>query len=116
MANEEHMQRLTQGVNAWNAWRQEYSEIRIDLSRADFSGVNLSGASFRGASLSEADLSGADLSGARLSETCLSGASFRAASLSGAIHRTTAFLTGPRGFQFRRICSRRSMSRRLSWA
>src|SRR5262245_51183158 len=32
IANKEHLQRLTQGVGVWNAWRTEHPEIYIDLS------------------------------------------------------------------------------------
>ena len=32
MANEEHLARLKQGVEAWNQWRTAHSEIQPDLS------------------------------------------------------------------------------------
>ena len=35
MANEEHLARLKQGVEAWNAWRYENSTIQPDLSGAN---------------------------------------------------------------------------------
>src|SRR5207344_2362243 len=60
MANDEHVALLKQGVDAWNAWREENPDIRPDLSGADLGGANLGGAN-----LSGADLSGADLTGAR---------------------------------------------------
>ena len=43
MANQEHVDVLKQGVEAWNKWREQYG-IRPDLSEADLSGSNLSGA------------------------------------------------------------------------
>jgi uncharacterized protein YjbI with pentapeptide repeats len=54
MANEEHVARLKQGVDAWNAWRRETPDARPDLHGADLRGAhlmlaNLSGAILRGA-------------------------------------------------------------------
>ena len=40
-ANQEHLDILKQGVDEWNKWRDENSEIRPDLSGADFRGANL---------------------------------------------------------------------------
>ena len=91
MANE-HVALLKQGVDAWNAWREQNPNIRPDLSKADLSradltqerdrdwhhhsvvwpylldlrGADLSGAKLEWAGLSYADLSGADLTGASL--------------------------------------------------
>ena len=84
MANQEHLELLRQGVEAWNAWRAKEPSVRPDLSGADLSGANLSEANLSGANLSGADLSGADLSGANLSEADLSGANLSGANLSGA--------------------------------
>src|SRR6266436_3223547 len=44
-----HLDLLKQGVDVWNQWREEHSEIRPFLARAnlgetDFSGANLNGA------------------------------------------------------------------------
>lgn len=103
-----------QGVEAWNAWRAEYDQIRPNLSGANLSnsflrGVDLSdadlshtcllravlnGANFRGAdlkhanvsetSLSNVDLSGADLCHANVSEANLNEANLSSADLSNA--------------------------------
>jgi len=86
MANQEHLDILKQGVEAWNQWREEHPEIRPDLSYADLSGatlggVNLSGTSLRGADLNKANLSYADLVGARCRETKLRGADLSRADL-----------------------------------
>jgi hypothetical protein len=35
MANDEHVAKLKQGVEAWNAWRRENPDIRPELSGAD---------------------------------------------------------------------------------
>jgi hypothetical protein len=76
MANEEHLNILKQGVEAWNQWRKENPEIRPDLSEANLreanlSGINLDGAGLYRVDLSEANLIGADLSGAYLKEANL---------------------------------------------
>jgi uncharacterized protein YjbI with pentapeptide repeats len=73
MADDDHVGLLKQGVDAWNAWRQENRLVRADLRGAhlrgaDLSGAKLIGADFNGADLSGADLSGADFGGAELSE------------------------------------------------
>jgi Pentapeptide repeats (8 copies) len=96
MANQEHLNRLKEGIEAWNAWRNQYPDIRPDLSGADLGLADLSGANLSRAALWEADLrsanlSGADLGLAGLGEANLSGASLRSANLSGAILVRTDF-------------------------
>jgi uncharacterized protein YjbI with pentapeptide repeats len=41
MANPEHLDILKQGVEVWNKWREEHSELCVDLSEADLTGVFL---------------------------------------------------------------------------
>jgi hypothetical protein len=41
MADPDHLNRLQQGVDAWNAWRERESLITPDLTRADLSGAIL---------------------------------------------------------------------------
>jgi hypothetical protein len=80
MADQQHLDRLRQGISTWNAWMAEQSPLfQPDLSEADLSGANLNRAY-----LNYADLSGARLSGADLSEARLSFANLREAHLSGA--------------------------------
>jgi uncharacterized protein YjbI with pentapeptide repeats len=55
MANDDHIAQLMKGVAAWNAWRDENSKIRPDLSVANLSGANLREANLFQANLSEAD-------------------------------------------------------------
>jgi hypothetical protein len=113
MANEEHLARLKQGVEAWNQWRAEHWEIRPDLVGADLRLVdliesNLTRADLRGATLTgavltrmvltranlhEVSLIKADLRGAALRETDLTGADLTGATLTGA-DVTGATLTG----------------------
>ena len=52
MANEEHLARLKQGVEAWNAWREANpSFFTPDLREADLTGANLVRVDLRGANL-----------------------------------------------------------------
>ena len=43
MANQEQLELIKEGVEAWNAWRKANLSIRIDLSSGNFSGMNLAG-------------------------------------------------------------------------
>ncbi len=93
MANEEHLARLEQGVEAWNQWRASSAE-RPDLSgsslrgrnlnRLNLSQASLSGVDFQQAELCYVDLSNADLYGANLSAAYLVEAKLGGADLSGA--------------------------------
>ncbi len=84
MANEEHLRILKEGVEAWNRWREEHPDVRVDLRRAKLHGADLHGADLRGANLRLADLSGADLSEAKLWQADFRGARLRGADLHGA--------------------------------
>jgi hypothetical protein len=94
MANPEHVAKLREGVEAWNAWREEHPQIQpalmeAALSKADLLGVNLKkadlyNATLRGADLREANLYGANLHNADLIEVDLRGANLGEAVLSKA--------------------------------
>lgn len=98
MADPDHLKKLREGVDAWNAWREGNPTIKPDLSgpnlttrmiSEDFFGVNLSGANLVGAVLTgalliKADLSGANLSGAYLSAAILGSSGHRRTDLSDA--------------------------------
>jgi uncharacterized protein YjbI with pentapeptide repeats len=86
MANPEHLQILRQGVEAWNEWRCQHSDIIPDLCNINFRGANLAGVmldtvDLRGAILDEANLRGANFSGANLGSTYLVGADLSMADL-----------------------------------
>lgn len=49
MANEQQLQLLKSGVNTWNAWRNNNSEVSIDLFEANLSGARLYRADLGGA-------------------------------------------------------------------
>jgi uncharacterized protein YjbI with pentapeptide repeats len=92
MANQEHLDILNQGVEVWNQWRQEHTDVEPDLSEADLSDANLSGADLHAANLIFATHSGVNLSGTNLSRADLYGAALGDADLSGTnLHR--AFLS-----------------------
>jgi uncharacterized protein YjbI with pentapeptide repeats len=84
MANEQHVEILRQGVEAWNAWRLDSPEVELDLVGANFSRANLYEANLHGANLSRANLYEANLHGANLSRANLSGADLIGANLQGA--------------------------------
>ncbi|HEY6252569.1 MAG TPA: toll/interleukin-1 receptor domain-containing protein [Candidatus Angelobacter sp.] len=89
MANEEHLKILNQGVDVWNAWRNENPEIHPDLTPADLANkileninlaytkigrANLFSASLQHANLRDANLRRADLSLAGMVGVNLQGA------------------------------------------
>ena len=85
MANEEHLAKLKEGVEAWNHWRRDHPEItKLDLSSIDFSFVNLRLANLHEADLDGANLRNTDLNGANLSRADLHRANLSGADLSGA--------------------------------
>lgn len=88
MANEEHVERLLAGVDAWNAWRLGNPDAIADLRGADLAGANLRKALLSGADLTSADLKGADLTGAKLGPMVSHGSS------EGVVFGREAFSTG----------------------
>ncbi|TMD57968.1 MAG: toll/interleukin-1 receptor domain-containing protein [Chloroflexi bacterium] len=110
MANKEHLDILTQGVEAWNRWRKEHPDIQPDLSKSDLiranlttvipspsrinwswidflisviSGIDNLSIDLSRANLMEADLSGASFIGANFNKADLHGAVLEEADLSG---------------------------------
>ncbi|NEQ49553.1 MAG: pentapeptide repeat-containing protein [Leptolyngbya sp. SIO3F4] len=98
MADAEQLRLLRQGIDEWNQWRKNNSEIPITLSRAYLRGIYLRGADLHGAYLRGADLSRADLRGADLRGADLSAAYLHSADLSQTqvlrTHLERAVLTG----------------------
>jgi hypothetical protein len=95
MANEEQLAVLHQGKGAWNAWREQNPNVRVDLTGAILTEENLFGAILTGADLTGAILMGAHLMRAILSKANLSGADLSGAFLLGA-KLTEADLSGAR--------------------
>ena len=61
MANPEHRAILKQGVEQWNEWREEHSDVRPNLSGAHLSEVRLVGAILVSTDLSRAKLAHSNL-------------------------------------------------------
>jgi hypothetical protein len=80
MANSEHVAKLLEGREAWNAWREEDRAISPDLSGAAFDGINLSGFDLTGV-----NFKGANLTGLRLENTTMISAQLDDAVLSDAL-------------------------------
>lgn len=96
MANPEHLEKLLQGADAWNSWRQKNLVEEPDLSGAVLDGADLAEVDLGGADLSEASLRGAnlfraDLMTADLIEANLRGANLNRADLGGAACNGTNF-------------------------
>jgi len=84
MANPEHLARLAEGVESWNAWRRENLSVEPDLSAADLRGRNLAQVYLRLADLRQANFEGANLTEANLIQAKLSGANLKSVGLSRA--------------------------------
>ena len=85
MANEEHLKILKSGVENWNKWREENTDIVPDLSKAKLSNAYLCKANLVSSNISKADLSGAILGKADLDFADLSGADLTGANLGKAV-------------------------------
>jgi uncharacterized protein YjbI with pentapeptide repeats len=81
MANPEHLDRLLQGMWAWDQWRNDNPGIKPNLSIADLRDVDLCDADLANADLRGANLCGADLSDADLTNADLRDADLRSADL-----------------------------------
>lgn len=95
MANQEHLDILKQGVDAWNTWISEHVDIKPNFRRANLKETDLRGAYLIGADLSYANLKEADLAGAYLNGANLKEANLKEAELDEA-HLTGADLSGAR--------------------
>ncbi len=84
MANNEQVDLLKQGTQAWNAWRAEQPEAIVDLSGGALRGLDLARANLSAADLKHADLRGANLAGADLTGARLEGGNFFKAVIDGA--------------------------------
>jgi uncharacterized protein YjbI with pentapeptide repeats len=98
MANEEQLAILRQGVKVWNKWRDENSNVVIDLEGENFSyrtlkKVNLAKANLSDADFTDSDFQGADFTGANLSEAELTGANLVKTTFVGA-NLKEAYLIG----------------------
>jgi len=84
MANPEHVEKLKEGVEAWNEWRKAHPKVTPDLRHASLIDAGLSGANLRKVNLSLADLGKAKLNDADLRAANLVKASLGFTFLAGA--------------------------------
>lgn len=96
MADQRHLNKLGEGVRAWNQWREEHPEILPDLRKADLYGATLTEIDFRRTNLDFADIHNANfcsvsLNSASLCQTNLSGARLRYACLHKTMFKETIF-------------------------
>lgn len=89
MANLQHLVRLKEGVESWNAWRIEEPTppdlTAAQLEDSDFGGFNFARSNFDSANLRGANLEGAAIAAARLIGADLTGA---------VLHRVNAMAAG----------------------
>jgi hypothetical protein len=85
MANQEHLDILNHGVEAWNRWREKHYELVPNLYEIDLSWRNLSGANLCQTDLGWTNLSYAQLEKANLSDATGNGAFLEQATLKNAI-------------------------------
>lgn len=71
--NKDYFEILKSGVKAWNKWRNENSDLNINLSWSDLSKSDFSEVDFSGLNLRDANLNGSILKKAILRDTNLSG-------------------------------------------
>lgn len=84
MANEEHLAKLRQGREAWNAWREQNPTVRPDLRAAKLDGANLDECDFTGADLDSASLANAFLPKTRFTMASCRFTKFEGSNLEGA--------------------------------
>jgi uncharacterized protein YjbI with pentapeptide repeats len=85
MADLKQLEVLKQGVQVWNAWKEENEPPAIDLIGVDLSGLDLQGINLAGANLRESILDGTNLTNAILTHVYFGRTSLRKANLSSAI-------------------------------
>ena len=96
MANNQQIDLLKQGPQAWNAWRSNQTEATVDLSGGLLRGLDLKGVDLSGADLKDVDLRGTNLSGANLTRARLAGANL----FKAIINDADLNLTDLRGVRF----------------
>jgi hypothetical protein len=113
MADQNHLDILKQGVEAWNKWRLEHPDITPDLcsaflSEIDLRGVNLNGAGLFETVLFRANLRDADLRTEYLRDVDLGFANLTKANLAGTnLREARLFRTDLSGADLSRVNLRR---------
>jgi len=88
MAEESHLDKLKEGVEAWNQWRELNPDILPDLSKADLKRQRLTGINFSHTTLTEANLQGVILTNGSLEAADLRDCNLLGAILCGVKLRT----------------------------
>lgn len=89
MADQRHLNKLKEGVEAWNMWRDEHPAILPDLREAKLHGKILNRIDFRHTNLDDADLSDANLCSSSLKSASLFRTNLRGAKIRNAnLYRT----------------------------
>jgi hypothetical protein len=89
MADERHLKKLGEGVNAWNQWRELHPEILPDLRKADLHEKVLTGIDFRHTNLDDVNLCNANICAALLDNASLCGTNLTGAKVRHAhLYRT----------------------------
>lgn len=94
MPSQNHFEKLREGVEHWNAWREEYPDITPLLTGENLDGANLSGVKLSGAKITKARFCRTNLTGADLSYAIISQTQFDNADLSNAIFHETECTKG----------------------
>jgi len=84
MADNNQLEILSQGVAAWNKWREENPDVLIDLNRAKLMHMNLENANLVKADLKEANLAFTNFKNANLVFSNLESAIFSFSNFEGA--------------------------------
>jgi uncharacterized protein YjbI with pentapeptide repeats len=85
MANQEQLEILKQGADAWNQWREQNPKVEINLSGTVLSEIDLSGVNFMLANLRKVIFLDVDLSSAYLDRSVLVGAKLNQVRLMGSM-------------------------------
>jgi len=86
MPNQQHVDILKQGAEAWQRWRHEHAGVNVDLHAAHLEGADLRGVDLSGLNLRTAVLRGTNLTGAQLQ-----GANFEYAEMAGVLAQGANF-------------------------
>ena len=84
IASEGQLNLIKQGVEKWNLWRDQNTDIKPDLSQADLRETQLQKVNLSNANLDEAKLQFSNLTGANLQAACLKKVRFQEANLQSA--------------------------------
>ncbi len=91
MADLEQLERLKQGVEAWNEWRKGSPGVKVDLSESNLHEINLKKVNLAGANLCKTYFRSTDLEEANLEDAVLIAADFSLVRLNNALLRRTNF-------------------------